>query len=410
MSERFSGSFTQQEPIPEAGIDAAMAVLRHGRLHRYNTVAGEIAETALLEEEFAAYVGARYCLALASGGAAMACALRALQVKPGEPVLSNAFTLAPVPGAIASIGAKPVFVEVTEDLTIDLRHLEAQARTTGAKVLLLSHMRGHVGDMDAIMGLCDRLGVRVIEDCAHTMGAAWKGVPSGRHGAIGCYSTQTYKHMNSGEGGFLVTDDPELAARAVLLSGSYMLYARHRAAPAQEVFEALRLEVPNVSSRMDNLRAAILRPQIAMLDHRRARWRALYQGMEEGLAGVPGLRLIPRPQHEDYMGSSFQFLLPGWEPARVAAFVAGAAARGVELKWFGADEPMGFTSRYAHWQYAEPEVLPQTDQVLAGLIDMRLPLTFTGDDVAQIARIIGEEVGVAAAAKALGPVSAVGAD
>ena len=410
MSERFTGSFTQQEPIPEAGIDAALAVLRHGRLHRYNTVAGEVAETALLEEEFASYVGAKYCLALASGGAAMACALRALQVRPGEPVLSNAFTLAPVPGAIASIGAKPVFVEVTEDLTIDLAHLETQARATGAKVLLLSHMRGHVGDMDAIMALCDRLGVRVVEDCAHTMGAKWKGVPSGRHGAIGCYSTQTYKHMNSGEGGFLVTDDAELAARAVLLSGSYMLYARHRAAPAPEVFEALRLEVPNVSSRMDNLRAAILRPQIAMLDDRRARWRALYQGMEEGLAAVPGVKLIPRPQHEDFMGSSFQFLLPGWEPARVAAFVAWAAARGGELKWFGAAEPMGFTSRYAHWQYAQPEVLPETDRVLAGLIDMRLPLTFSVADVAQIARIIGEEVSVAAAAQALGPVAAVGAD
>jgi dTDP-4-amino-4,6-dideoxygalactose transaminase len=410
MSERFTGSFTQQEPIPEAGIDAAMAVLRHGRLHRYNTVAGEIAETALLEEEFAAYVGAKYCLALASGGAAMACAMRALQVRAGDPVLSNAFTLAPVPGSIASLGAKPVFVEVKDDLTIDLGHLEAMAKATGAKVLLLSHMRGHVGDMDAIMGICDRLGVRVVEDCAHTMGAKWKGVPSGRHGAIGCYSTQTYKHMNSGEGGFLVTDDAELAARAILLSGSYMLYARHRAAPGPEVFEALRLEVPNVSSRMDNLRAAILRPQIAMLDDRRARWRALYQGMEEGLAGVPGVKLIPRPQHEDYMGSSFQFLLPGWEPARVAAFVAGAAARGVELKWFGAAEPMGFTSRYAHWQYAQPEVLPETDRVLAGLIDMRLPLTFAVADVAQIARIIGEEVGVAAAAQALGPVAAVGAD
>ena len=410
MSERFTGSFTQQEPIPEAGIDAAIAVLRHGRLHRYNTVAGEVAETALLEEEFAASVGAKYCLALASGGAAMACAMRALQVRAGDPVLSNAFTLAPVPGSIASLGAKPVFVEVKDDLTIDLGHLEAQAKATGAKVLLLSHMRGHVGDMDAIMGICDRLGVRVVEDCAHTMGAKWKGVPSGRHGAIGCYSTQTYKHMNSGEGGFLVTDDAEIAARAILLSGSYMLYARHRAAPAPEVFEVLKLEVPNVSSRMDNLRAAILRPQIAMLDDRRARWRALYQGMEEGLAGVPGLHLIPRPQHEDYMGSSFQFLLPGWEPARVAAFVAGAAARGVELKWFGAEEPMGFTSRYAHWQYAQPEVLPQTDAVLAGLIDMRLPLTFSVADVAQIARIIGEEVGVAAAAQALGPVAAVGAD
>ena len=410
MTERFTGSFTQQEPIPEAGIAAALAVMRHGRLHRYNTVAGEVAETALLEEEFAAYVGAKYCLALASGGAAMACALRACQVQPGDPVLSNAFTLAPVPGAIASIGARPVFVEVTDGLTIDLGHLEVMAKASGAKVLLLSHMRGHVGDMEALGGLCDRLGLRVIEDCAHTMGAAWKGVPSGRHGAIGCYSTQTYKHMNSGEGGLLVTDDAELAARAVLLSGSYMLFARHRAAPGPEVFEALKLDVPNVSSRMDNLRAAILRPQIGMLDDRRARWRVLYQGMEQGLAGVAGVQLIPRPQAEDYVGSSFQFLLPGWEPARVASFVAGAAARGVELKWFGAADPQGFTSRYAHWRYASPEVLPQTDRVLAGLIDMRLPLTFDAGDVAQIARIIGDEVARAAAAEVVAPVAAPTAD
>jgi dTDP-4-amino-4,6-dideoxygalactose transaminase len=410
MSERFTGSFTQQEPIPEAGIEAAVAILRHGRLHRYNTAPGEVAETALLEEEFAACVGAKYCLGLASGGAAMACALRALQVKPGDPVLSNAFTLAPVPGAIASIGARPVFVEVTSDLTIDLGHLEMQAKATGARVLLLSHMRGHVCDMDALVALSDRLGLRVIEDCAHTMGARWRGVPSGRHGAIGCYSTQTYKHMNSGEGGFLVTDDAELAARAVLLSGSYMLYARHRAAPGPEMFEALKLDVPNVSSRMDNLRAAILRPQIAMLDDRRARWRVLYQGMEAGLAGVPGVKLIPRPQVEDYMGSSFQFLLPGWEPARVAALVAACAERGVELKWFGAADPLGFTSRYAHWRYAAPEALPQTDRVLAGLIDMRLPLTFTPQDVALIARIIAEEAPRAAGSEPAARVAVTAAD
>lgn len=410
MSERFTGSFTQQEPIPEAGIEAAVAVLRHGRLHRYNTAPGEVAETVLLEEEFAAYVGARYCLALASGGAAMACGLRALQVRPGDPVLSNAFTLAPVPGAIASLGAKPVFVDVTEDLTIDLAHLEVQAKATGATVLLLSHMRGHVCDMEALVALCDRLGVRVIEDCAHTMGAKWRGVPSGRHGVIGCYSTQTYKHMNSGEGGFLVTDDAELAARAVLLSGSYMLYARHRAAPGPEVFEALKLDVPNVSSRMDNLRAAILRPQVGMLDDRRARWRALYQAMERGLAGAPGVKLIPRPQHEDYVGSSFQFLLPGWEPSRVAGFVAAAAARGVELKWFGAADPVGFTSRYAHWRYAAPEVLPATDKVLAGLIDMRLPLTFSVEDVEMIARILSEEAARTAQAEVVAPVAAPVAD
>ena len=92
-----------------------MAVLRHGRLHRYNTAPGEIAETALLEEEFAALMGAKYCLAVASGGYAMGCALRALGLQPGEPVLTNAFTLAPVPGAIAAAGGSPVFIDFTAE-------------------------------------------------------------------------------------------------------------------------------------------------------------------------------------------------------------------------------------------------------------------------------------------------------
>jgi dTDP-4-amino-4,6-dideoxygalactose transaminase len=392
MQDRFTGSFTQQEPIPDAGIDAALAVLRHGRLHRYNTAPGEVAETALLEQEFAALTGARYCLAVASGGYAMATALRALQLAPGEPVLSNAFTLAPVPGAIAAVGGRPVFVEVTPDLTIDLSHLETQAKASGARLLLLSHMRGHVCDMEALMALCNRLGVAVIEDCAHTMGAAWHGLPSGRHGLIGCYSMQTYKHINSGEGGFLISDDADAMARAVLLSGSYMLYSRHSAAPPEQAFAGITLDIPNISGRMDNLRAAILRPQLPLLADRRARWRTLYLGLHAGLTDTPGLTLIHRPDHEDFVGSSFQFLLPDWPAARIRAVIARCGARGVELKWFGAPDPVAFTSRYAHWRYADPQPLPQTDRILAGLIDMRLPLTFTPQDAALIARIIRAEV------------------
>ena len=390
--ERFTCSFTQQEPIPDEGIEAALAVLRHGRLHRYNTAPGELSETALLEEEFATLTGARYCLAVASGGYAMACALRAIGVRAGDRVLSNAFTLAPVPGAIASIGAAPVFVEVAEDLTIDLAHLEQQAKASGARVLLLSHMRGHVCDMDRLMALCDRLGLTVIEDCAHTMGASWKGIPSGRHGKVAAYSMQTYKHINSGEGGFLITDDPQVAARAVLLSGSYMLYARHRAAPPPEAFEGIRLDTPNISGRMDNLRAAILRPQLPLLADRVRRWGLLYRSLESGLADTPGLHLIPRPAHEVYVGSSFQFLLRDWPAGRIQAVIARCASRGVELKWFGAPDPVAFTSRYDHWRYADPTPLPQTDRVLAGLIDMRVPLTFTLEDCALIARIIRAEV------------------
>ncbi|WP_370272340.1 aminotransferase class I/II-fold pyridoxal phosphate-dependent enzyme, partial [Pseudooceanicola nitratireducens] len=193
MTERFTGNFTQQEPIPDAAIDAAMEVLRSGRLHRYNTAEGEAGETALLEQEFAAAMGARYALATASGGSAIATALRAVQVQPGEEVLTNAFTLAPVPGAIASLGAVPVYVGVTEGLVIDLDHLKALAETGDYRVLLLSHMRGHICDMDRLMAICDAARILVIEDCAHTMGGAWDGTMSGQHGAMACYSTQTYK-------------------------------------------------------------------------------------------------------------------------------------------------------------------------------------------------------------------------
>lgn len=273
MTERFTGSFTQQEPIPDEAIEAALAVLQHGRLHRYNVADGEAGETALLEQEFAAQTGAKYCLAVASGGYAMATAMRAVGVQPGDRVLTNAFTLAPVPGAIASVNARPVFVGVTEDLTIDLDDLAAKADR--ARVLLLSHMRGHLCDMDRLMEICDAAGITVIEDCAHTMGAAWRGVTSGRQGAFGCYSCQTYKHVNSGEGGLLITDDEELAAKAVMLSGSYMLYERHLAAPGPEVFERIKYHTPNVSGRMDNLRAAILRPQLKDLDRQIARWLSL---------------------------------------------------------------------------------------------------------------------------------------
>ena len=391
MTEVFTGSFTQQEPIPEEGIAAALAVLRHGRLHRYNTAPGEVAETALLEEEFAALTGAKYCLAVASGGYAMGCALRALGLQAGEAVLTNAFTLAPVPGAIAAAGGRPIFIEVTEDLVIDFADLQAKARSTGARFLMLSHMRGHLCDMTALMALCDALGVKVIEDCAHTMGAAWNGVASGRQGVVGCYSMQTYKHINAGEGGFLISDDADLMARAVLLSGSYMLYGKHRAAPPQEAFDALRMVTPNVSGRMDNLRAAILRPQLKVLAARVARWETLYRSLEAGLANTPGLMLVLRPKAETFVGSSFQFRLPDWSPARIALFLQRCVARGVELKWFGAPEPVAFTSRYDHWHYAEPQTLPQTDRILAGLIDLRLPLTFTTDDCEIIARIIRAE-------------------
>jgi dTDP-4-amino-4,6-dideoxygalactose transaminase len=390
MTEIFTRSFTQQEPLPQDAIQAALTVMQSGRLHRYNLVGDEEGEVSALEREFAAFTRAKYCLAVASGGYALATALRAIGVQPGDKVLTNAFTLAPVPGAIASVGAVPVFVGVTEGLTIDLDDLAAKADQ--ARVLMLSHMRGHICDMDRLLQICTDAGITVIEDCAHTMGGAWRGTPSGRHGTLAAYSTQTYKHMNSGEGGLLIGDDPEIMARATMLSGSYMLYTRHGAAPDPEVFEQVKYTTPNVSGRMDHLRAALLRPQLRDLPRQCARWNERYEAVETGLQNTPGLTLIARPEQESFVGSSIQFLLLDWPGEKITQVVSRCAARGVELKWFGGAEPAGFTSRYDSWRYAPSAPMPKSDRILRGILDMRLPLTFSLEDCALIARIIRQEV------------------
>lgn len=388
-ADTFTKSFTRQEALPEASIRQAIDIMQSGRLHRYDlTEDGGPGETSLLEAEFAHYQDQAYCLACASGGYALQLSLRAIGVAPGDAVLTNAFTLSPVPGAIAAIGGRPILIESNAELTIDLEHLQSGIVDSGAKVLLLSHMRGHIADMDAILALTSKHGVQLVEDCAHTMGATFGGRKSGSHGAMACFSTQTYKHINSGEGGLLTTDDANLAARAVLFSGSYMLYERHGAAPPPATFETLRLETPNCSGRMDELRATILRPQLAGLDDNARRWNARHEIMATVLSAVPGVRL-PKPHPNAFeVRSSLQFFAESLSDDQNERFLAACTDRGVTVKWFGRAEPQAYTSRHDSWRYIEPSALPQTDAVLSRLYDIRIPLTFSEDDCRTVAELI----------------------
>ena len=389
--KHFSKSFTQQEAIPDAGIEAAIAVMRSGRLHRYNAVANEKTETELLELEFAESLGVPYCLACSSGGYALHIAMRAAGVKAGDKILCNAFTLAPVPGAIHNSGAIPVLVDVAEDYCIDLEHLEALAQASGARFFMLSHMRGHIADMERILQICQRHGVFLIEDCAHTMGASWNGVNSGTFGDVACFSTQTYKHINSGEGGFLTSRHAEIMAKAIMYSGSYMLYERHLAAPPKEVFENIRLETPNYSGRMDNLRAAILRPQLKDLKRQCERWNARYAVLEKAFMQSAVITIPQRSKKEQFVASSIQFSVPTFSRQQIQTLLEQCAQHGVMLKWFGGAEPTGYTSRYDSWKYIEemPQ-LPNTERILSTLMDMRIPLTFELHDCDLIAEIIVE--------------------
>jgi len=390
----FSKPFTQQEQIPDAGIDRAVAIMKTGRLHRYNLVADEDSEASSLEVEFARWQEVDYCLACTSGGYAIQLALRVCGVKPGDKVLANAYTLAPVPGAIHNVGGEPVLVDIDENYHIDFDDLDSKAAASDAKFLLLSHMRGHIADMDRVVEICNKYGICLIEDCAHTMGAKWRGVRSGNFGTVAAFSTQTYKHMNSGEGGFLTTNDAEIAARAVVSSGSYMLYGRHGAIPAEDIFQKVRLHSPNYSGRMDQMRAAILRAQLPLLDDNLMRWNVLYDRLHSRLSAMQGVIIPQRKQEEFYVGSSIQFRVDSIDRENIPAFIAACIARGVELKWFGEDEPKAYTSRYDSWRYIDDiPVLPMTLRVLEKTLDMRVPLTFTAEDCDVIADIIEDELG-----------------
>ncbi len=389
----FTKEFTQQEAIPEMGIEAALEILRTGRLHRYNLVDGEKGKVCELEEAFAAYMGKKYCLATSSCGMAIQIAMKSAGVKEGETILCNAYTLAPVPGAIQATGAKVIFVDIYDDYTIDLEDLAKKAESSKAKYLLLSHMRGHSANMDKVVEICEKYQLTLIEDCAHTMGATWNGKKSGTFGKVACFSTQTYKHMNSGEGGLMVTDDPQIIARAIIYSGSYMIYGTHTLRPDEDVFAKVKKFTPNYSARMDHLRAAILLPQLADLETQCNRWNVLYDHTEALLKKIPGLSCPPRDPKEHYVGSSIQFNIPKASYAQIEEFLKETAKRGVQIKWFGNKEPVGFTSSYDSWQYFGnlPE-LKNTNKVLATMCDMRLPLTFNTDDCTLICEIIEEVI------------------
>jgi dTDP-4-amino-4,6-dideoxygalactose transaminase len=380
---------TEPEAIPEAGIARANALMRSGRLFRYGEMGADQADASLLEQEFAAFVGRRFCVAVNSGGGAMFLALKALGVKPGDPVLVNGFTLAPVPGAILHACARPVIVEITDDYVIDLRDLRAKAAASRARVLLLSHMRGHVADMDAVARLCDELGLALVEDCAHALCMSWRGKAIGTFGAAAAFSAQTYKHLNAGEGGFLVLDDPEMAGKAILHSGSYMLHGQHLSHPGAATMAGLEQEIPNFSMRMTALAAAMLRPQLAELPRRAARWSAIHDRIALGLARSQHVRLPRRPAELSQSPTSIQFSLTGLDEAEIEAVIALAKARGLPIKWFGAQKQIGFTSAPRHWRHSgEQGPLEATHRVLASLCDIRTPLSLDDEDCDLIAEIV----------------------
>ncbi|NER85010.1 MAG: aminotransferase class I/II-fold pyridoxal phosphate-dependent enzyme, partial [Leptolyngbya sp. SIO1D8] len=312
----FSKSFKAPAPIPPQGIVNAIRLMESSQLYRYNfdlditentdiaSLDNELAsEVAKLEVEFSRYTGHKYVVAVNSCGSALFLALKALEIPYRNKVFTNAFTFTAVPSSIVHAGGTPVYLECDHQYLIDIDDLENKIQANpDAKHMIVSHMRGHVSDMDAIQAICREADLTLIEDCAHSLGAEWCDKTSGQsrmighHGKIACFSSQSYKHLNSGEGGFIATNDEKIAAYCILGAGSYEdLYRKHLSRPFDDtLFETLKPHVPNFSLRMSNLTAVVLRPQITQLEEKIAKCNLLYKTLMTTLAPARNI-YIPSP-------------------------------------------------------------------------------------------------------------------
>ncbi|MEP3345413.1 MAG: aminotransferase class I/II-fold pyridoxal phosphate-dependent enzyme [Litoreibacter sp.] len=371
------------EPIPEAARAAIDELMRSGDLFRYT--APENSPVALLEQEFAELLGAKFALAVSSCSAALFLSLKALDLPRDAKVLIPAFTFAAVPSAIVHADCLPVLVEVADNYRVDIADLER--KIVDADAVLISHMRGHTSDMDEILRLAGLHNVPVIEDAAHSLGTQWDGKNIGTLGKIGCFSFQSYKMINAGEGGIMITDDAELVARAVIMSGAYENNWSKHAIIADEAAK-WQNKLPLYNLRMQNLSACVIRPQLPELARRVTNGRSNHDYVAKRLEDS-GYFSVPAPLPPELRApDSIQFNLNDFTAEQSRAFMDATKARGVTTQVFGLSE--NNARAFWNWQFIPGDTpeLPQTRAMLAKACDTRLPARLTREELDYIAEAI----------------------
>ena len=376
------------EPIPEAARAEIERLLQTGDLFRYT--APKDAPVALLEAEFAKMMGTKYALAVSSCSAALFLSLKALGLPRDARVLIPGFTFAAVPSSVIHADCVPVLCEVGENYRIDIADFEKRLDQSISAVII-SHMRGHTSDMDAIMALCDARGIPVVEDAAHSLGTTWHGRNIGTIGRVGCFSFQSYKLVNAGEGGILITDDADLVARAVIMSGAYEHnWQKHKSPEGDNTgdldaaFARWQNKLPLYNLRLSNLSAAIIRPQLDEVPRRVRDGRANHDYFASALNASPWLKVPEKLAPEDRAPDSIQFNLVGMDTDQILSFQAAANARGVKVQVFG--QSTDNARAFWNWQFMrDTPDLPQTRAMLMNACDVRLPARLKKDELDVIA-------------------------
>jgi dTDP-4-amino-4,6-dideoxygalactose transaminase len=323
------------------------------------------------EQEFAEYCGTDFAIGVSSGTEALALALRALEIGPGDEVIVPTNSFIATAEAVSAVGATPVLVDVDPDTHLITAEIVERSLTPNVRCVIPVHLFGQTVDIDPILALAHKAGIHVVEDACQAHGALYHGRPVGSLGVIGCFSFYPTKNLGAwGDGGAVVTSVPELAERVRLLRahGERPRY-HHR--------------IVGTTARLDALQAAVLRRKLGRLsgwnDDRRRLGTALRERLEDAhTAGIVELTSSPFAE-ADHVYHLFVVRTDERDALREHLAREGVASA------IHYPEPIHLTEAYAH---LETGSLPVSESLAKRMCSLPLFPTMTDAEVDRVADVV----------------------
>lgn len=339
-SKSWVPAFISTEEFGDTEKEYVLNVLNKKRVFRFYQGGLEESEAAKLEQLYRERTNTSYALAVNSGTSALVSALIGAGIGPGDEVIIPGYTYIATAAAVLIARAVPIIVEIDDSLTMDPKALR-DAITPYTKAVIPVHMKGIPCQMDEIIEIAQKYNLIIIEDVAQANGGSYKGCPLGSMGDAGCFSFQQYKVITSGEGGMVVTSNPNLHARASVYHDCAISFWGVENSTKVESF-------PGENYRMSEIQAALGLAQSTRIDNVVNRLRKAKQTIIKGIESIPGLQLQRVPDPEGDVSYSLVFYLPDSEKAKT--FAELLAAEGIPN---GTIHNKGFADRhiYVNWDY-----------------------------------------------------------
>ncbi|MCX8053315.1 MAG: DegT/DnrJ/EryC1/StrS family aminotransferase [Armatimonadetes bacterium] len=356
---------TKNPPMYPGGLEIGeeekaeiLEVLEHKYLFRYYGPADFPSKVRQLEVEFAKLIGMEYALAVNSCTSALICSLVAVGVGPGDEVIVPGYTFFASCAAIVAAKAIPVIAEVDDSLTLDPDDFEKKI-TPRTKAVIPVHMRGVPCDMDRIMAIARKHGLKVVEDVAQACGGSYKGKRLGSFGDCNAFSLQYHKIITAGEGGMVLTNDQLLYDRAQAYHDTAACWRPDRFGLPRYEGEVF----PGVNFRMSELHGAVALAQLRKLDGLLAKMREKKKRIKDQIADIPGITFRRLNDEAGDTAICLIFFLKDGETTK--RFAEALRAEGVEAGCIYS-EGVPDWHIYAHWKMimdkvtATPEGCPYT--------------------------------------------------